>query len=336
MVQRGFLAVAMVGLLFLGGGCVAETDGEDPVEETAESALALRALNTLALNGTYLNGVRFNGVRFNGVRFNGVRFNGVSLDATTLVGTRGTDGQPVRGADFIGVDMEAALEDLSTTTVRITNVVERNGLSYYTVKHRVGSVWANICGEGIEAIPVRGTWDEVTGAHSDDGSSFTFGCQGAAIGKCAEWGYHGGARQAECSGSVCEGRDLSYLHQACVRLVRADYCGDGVPHTRIGTAIDIWDALGIQTETEGSGMSLEAEWSVDGAACVKHTRWRRLGASDPDRDYILAHCPERWAGDDPSCGGASSTFHKANGFATPLGQRRLLRNASFTTNVTLQ
>ncbi|WP_438016030.1 ADYC domain-containing protein [Sorangium sp. So ce315] len=336
MVQRGFLAVAMVGLLSLGGGCVAETGGEDAEEAVAESALALQALNNLTLNGTYLNGIQLNGVRFNGVRFNGVRFNGVSLAATTLVGTRGTDGQPVRGADFIGVDIEGVLEDLSATTVRITNVVERNGLSYYTVKHRAGGVWVNICGEGVEAIPVRGTWDAATGAYSDDGSSFTFGCQGAAIGKCAEWGYHGGAPQAECNGSVCEGRDLSYLHQACVRLVRADYCGDGVPHTRLGTAIDIWDALGIQTETQASGMSLEAEWTVDGAACVRHTRWRRLGASDPDRDYIMTHCPERWAGDDPSCGGASSTFHKANGFATPLGQRRLLRNASFTANVSLQ
>ncbi|WP_437632340.1 ADYC domain-containing protein [Sorangium sp. So ce854] len=336
MVQRAFLAVAMVGLLSLGGGCVAEAGGEDAGEAVAESALALRALNNLTLNGTFLNGVHLNGVRFNGVRFNGVRFNGVTLAATTLVGTRGTDGQPVRGADFIGVDIEAVLEDQSTTTVRITDVVERNGLSYYTVKHRVGGVWANICGEGVEAIPVRGTWDAATGAYSDDGSSFTFGCQGAAIGKCAEWGYHGWEPQAECDGGVCEGRDLSYLHQACVRLVRADYCGDGVPHTRTGMAIDIWDALDIQTETEGSGMSLEAEWTVDGAACVKHTRWGRCAVNDPARDYIMAHCPERWAGDDPSCGGASSTFHKANGFATPLGQRRLLRNASFTTNVSPQ
>ncbi|WP_437732460.1 ADYC domain-containing protein [Sorangium sp. So ce1335] len=337
MVQRGVLAVAMVGLLSLGGGCAAEMGGEEGGEETAETALALRALNTLALNGTYLNGFQLNGVRFNGVRFNGVRFNGVSLSATTLVGTRASDGRPVRGADFIGADLEAVLDDRSTITVRITNVVERSGISYYTVKHPAGGgAWANICGEGLEAIPVRGTWDAATGAYADDGSSFTFGCQGAAIGKCAEWGYGAGATLAECRGGACESRDLSYLHQACVRLVRADYCGDGVPHTKTGTAIDVWDALGIQRETEGSGMSLEAEWTVGGAACIKHTRWKGLGASNPDRDYIMAHCPERWAGSDPSCGGDTSTFHVANGFTTPLGQRRLLRNASFTGNVSLQ
>ncbi|WP_437687765.1 ADYC domain-containing protein [Sorangium sp. So ce176] len=334
MVQRGFLAVVVVGLLSLGGGCAAESDVDEGEEEPAESALALSALNNLTLNGTHLNGTQLNGVRFNGVRFNGVRFNGVSLSATTLVGTRATDGRRFQGADFIGVDIDAVLDDLSTMTVRITDIVERGGLSYYTVKYNAGGgLWANICGEGLEAIPVRGTWDAATGDYADDGSSFTFGCQGAAIGKCAEWGYNGWAPRAECNGTVCASRDLSYLHQACVRLVRADYCGDGVPHTRAGTAIDIWDALGIQTETQGSGMVVEAEWTVDGAACVRHTRWKGLGTSNPDRDYIMTHCPERWAGNDTICGGGSSTFHKANGFSTPLGQRRLLRNASFTSNV---
>jgi hypothetical protein len=334
MLKRWFLAGAMVGLALLGAGCAAEIDGVEDEEEPAESSLALRALNTLALNGANINGVRFNGVRFNGVRFNGVRFNGVSLDATTLVGTRESDGASVVGSDFIGAEIEAVLDDRSSVAVRITNVVARDGITYYTVKYNGGpGVWVNVCGDGLEAIPMKGTWDAVTGAHSDDGGMFTFACQGAAIGKCAEWGYREWAAKAECNASGCEDRDLSYFHQACIRMVRADYCGDGVPHTRTGTAIDIWDALGIQTETVGSGMSLEAEWTVDGAACVSHTRWKGFGVSNPDRDYILAHCPERWAGGDPSCGGSGSTFHKVNGFSTPLGQRRLLRNASSTTNV---
>ncbi|WP_437545449.1 ADYC domain-containing protein [Sorangium sp. So ce367] len=329
MLKRGFLAGSMVGLISLGAGCAAEIDGGEDEEAVAESSFAMSRLN-----GMSLNGVRFNGVRFNGVRFNGVRFNGVSLDATTLVGTREGDGAPVAGADFIGADVEAVLDDGSSVVVRVTNVVERDGIQYYTVKYNAGpGVWVNICGEGLDAIPVKGTWNAVTGAHSDDGGMFTFACQGAAIGKCAEWGYREWMAEAECNASGCEDRDLSYFHQACIRMVRADYCGDGVPHTQTGTAIDVWDALGIQTETVGSGMSLEAEWTVDGAACIKHTRWNGLGGSNLDRDYVMAHCPERWAGDDPSCGGSTSTFHKENGFTTPLGQRRILRNASFTTNV---
>ncbi|WP_437966294.1 ADYC domain-containing protein [Sorangium sp. So ce260] len=334
MFQRGFLAGAMVGLISVGVGCVAEVDGGEGEDEPAESALALRALNDLTLNGTYLNGTQLNGVRFNGVRFNGVRFNGVSLNATTLLGTRESDGAPVQGLDFIGAEIEAILDDRSTVAVRITNVVEHTGITYYTVKYQLGAgIWANVCGEGLAAIPVKGTWDPVTGDFSDDGSTFTFACQGAAIAKCAEWGYRDWAARAECDGTRCESRDLAYLHKACVRMVRADYCGDGAPHTQPGTAIDVWDALGIQTETVGSGMSLEAEWTVDGAACIRHTRWRGLGGSNPDRDYVMAHCPERWAGTDASCGGTTSTFFRAAGFTTPLAERRLLRNASFTTNV---
>ncbi|WP_437722802.1 ADYC domain-containing protein [Sorangium sp. So ce861] len=333
MFQRGFLAGAMVGLISVGVGCAAEVEGGEGDEEPAESAHELQAANDLTFNGTYLNGTQLNGVRFNGVRFNGVRFNGVSLDGATLIGTRASDGKRVRGIDFIGAEAEAVLDDRSIVIVRITNVVERDGIAYYTVKYNAGGAgWANVCGEGVEAIAVNGTWDPVTGAFSDDGGQFTFACQGAAIAKCAEWGYRDWEITAECDGKRCESRDLSYFHRACVRMVRADYCGDGAPHTRAGTAIDVWDALGIQRETAGSGMSLEAEWTVDGAACIRHTRWRGV-VGNPDRDYVMAHCPERWAGADPSCGGAGSTFHKESGFATPLAERRLLRNASFSTNV---
>ena len=33
-------------------------------------------------------------------------------------------------------------------------------------------------------------------------------------------------------------------YNACIRLLRADYCGDGRPFTRDGTLVDIYDHLG--------------------------------------------------------------------------------------------
>jgi hypothetical protein len=57
-----------------------------------------------------------------------------------------------------------------------------------------------------------------------------------------------------------------------VRLVRADYCGDGIGHTRDGTPIDIFDAIGIQHDEPAPGMTFEAAWRADGAVCVRHTR----------------------------------------------------------------
>ncbi len=61
-------------------------------------------------------------------------------------------------------------------------------------------------------------------------------------------------------------------YQACVRLVRADYGGDGVGHTRNGTPIDLFDRVGIERDEPGPGMTLEAAFGPDGAVCVAHPR----------------------------------------------------------------
>jgi hypothetical protein len=76
-------------------------------------------------------------------------------------------------------------------------------------------------------------------------------------------------------------------------------------------------------------MPFEAEWSPDGAVCVKHTRWAQA-STNPDYDYIQANCPSRWAGPSSStCGNdAYSTFVTTNGYSTALNVRALLRNES--------
>jgi hypothetical protein len=63
-------------------------------------------------------------------------------------------------------------------------------------------------------------------------------------------------------------------YDACVRMVRADYCGDGQGWTRSGMPIDIWDDLGIQTADtrNDASFSFEAGWTPAGAVCVGHTR----------------------------------------------------------------
>jgi hypothetical protein len=71
-------------------------------------------------------------------------------------------------------------------------------------------------------------------------------------------------------------------HQACVRLLRADYCGDGVSYTRNGTPINIYDSLGINPDTEA--WAFEASWGRDGARCVSGS-WRQ-----PDLGSTIS-CP---------------------------------------------
>ena len=60
-------------------------------------------------------------------------------------------------------------------------------------------------------------------------------------------------------------------HQhACVRMLRADYCGDGVSHTVNGTPINIYDNAGLQADTES--WLIDGEWGPDGARCFNNYR----------------------------------------------------------------
>ena len=69
-------------------------------------------------------------------------------------------------------------------------------------------------------------------------------------------------------------------------MVRADYCGNGMSHTRDGTPIDVYDRLGIQQPTETSGMVFEAAWTPDGAVFVHRLRWANSLTS------LQQACPE--------------------------------------------
>jgi hypothetical protein len=126
-----------------------------------------------------------------------------------------------------------------------------------------------VCGPNAQGerwgFPLRGQWDSEGQRISDSG--FTLTCSDGAQGKCVRWGYkpwkttRGGIR-------------LDAYHQACVRLVRADYCG-GHGTTRDGMLIDIYDTIGIQDpdpQATEAGVRLEAAWSSAGAVCVAHTR----------------------------------------------------------------
>jgi hypothetical protein len=133
------------------------------------------------------------------------------------------------------------------------------------------------------AIPVAGSWSESLGRLPDAGAdALTFACTSGAIGKCLRFGY-----KTWKSGD--RGRRLGDLHATCVRLVRADYCGNGHGHTVDGTRIDFWDADGIQRREAHSPFQedFEAGWSPAGATYLNIPRWT------DDVAAILRECPER-------------------------------------------
>jgi ADYC domain len=130
------------------------------------------------------------------------------------------------------------------------------------------------------AFPLRGQWD-TEGRHLSN-VGYTLTCADGAQGKCVRFGYKPWK-------VLPNGVRLEAYHQACIRLVRADYCG-GHGTTRDGMLIDIYDNLGIQTpdpNADAADVRFEAAWNTRGAVCVAHTRvpekitLRQLGIQCP-------------------------------------------------------
>lgn len=143
--------------------------------------------------------------------------------------------------------------------------------------------WHNICQPDPDGrrlgFPLAGTFTR-DGRHVYVPGRFLITCTGGAEGKCVRFGYKPW-RQGP------DGVSLALYYQTCVRLVRADYCGDGIGHTRNGTPIDLFDRIGVQSDEVAPGMTFEAAWGPDGAVCVDHTRLKDL----LDRQTLAKECP---------------------------------------------
>jgi hypothetical protein len=114
-------------------------------------------------------------------------------------------------------------------------------------------------------FPLQGTWDAQGRRLSRQ--HFTLTCSSGAQGKCLRFGYKPWKTAAN-------GARLEDYHQACIRMVTANYCGDHGT-TRDGMLIDLYDSLGIQQRSEpadGDDLRFEAAWGTQGALCVAHTR----------------------------------------------------------------
>jgi ADYC domain len=226
------------------------------------------SLNGISLNGISSNGISSNGISLNGISLNGISSNGISSNGISLNGIS-SNGISLNGMDFIGVHVNGMLSNGGTLELRIDDIDALDGdnddVLAYEVSAATDSGWVSLCGYETDgsmrrALAVPGTWNSATGAWS--ASDFSFACRKASIAKCVEFGYK------------------SWLgfgdhHLACVRMLRADYCGDGTAHTVNGTPINLYDDAGVQSDTES--WPVDAEWGPDGALCVNHVR----GGSQP-------------------------------------------------------
>ena len=200
-----------------------------------------------------------------------------------------SDGRNLGSADLVGavlsipgpsgVPQRIRIEGVETDPADPEGEAQLHALS---IQDPRSGAWTSYCDPGPDgltmAFPMSGSWTG-DGRHLHDGA-LTLVCTGGAVGKCVRWGYKPWR-------SAADGTSLWDYHQACVRMVRADYGGDGVGHTRNGTPIDLFDRLGIQKPASDPGvLTFEAAWGIDGALCVRKPRIGELASlGDIERQY---------------------------------------------------
>jgi hypothetical protein len=273
------MKIALAPLVVL-SSCVSETTettGTRIDELTADNGISLNgislngiSLNGISLNGISLNGISLNGISLNGTKVNGISLNGISLNGISLNGISlngiSLNGISLNGTDFIGAHLDGQLSNGDKLQLRIDDIAPLTGdnadVLAYEVSADSDGGWVPLCGYEPDgsvkrALAVPGTWDLATGAWSDSGEAFSFACRHASVAKCVEFGYKTWLGFGD--------------HQhACVRMLRADYCGDGTPHTITGTPINLYDNASVQLDTES--WPVDAEWGPDGALCMNHVR----------------------------------------------------------------
>jgi len=69
------------------------------------------------------------------------------------------------------------------------------------------------------------------------------------------------------------------LFNACVRMARADYLGNGLSATRVGTHIQPGSSPADKCDCTDCESCMEAYWDEQGAVCIYHYRWQYVVAN---------------------------------------------------------
>ena len=274
-------------LLLFGGLAACAFEPDTSTLEQDGMTMQGMTMQGMTMQGMTMQGMTMQGFELSGVTLQGPLSN-VHVDKGELVGQRGAN--VLRGTALVGAHLYAQVvsedDPMETAEVeyRITAVTAESasydpthtGYTYlYTLEQFVDDddSWQPACSPDTDgrrvAIPLAATWN-ATGDRVESSTLFTFGCTTGVIAKCYRWGYRPW---------VTGYGDLVGMHQACTRMARADYCGNGIPNTHDGTWINVWDTLPPPGPIQKHGllpplgMLFEAGWNTDGAVCLSHARW---------------------------------------------------------------
>ena len=209
-----------------------------------------------------------------------------------------TDGRVLRSREIVGARLTIAMGG-QMVRVRIDGVERdpdaKNGevwLHTFSAELADGT-WQNVCDPGPDGrrqgFPVAGRPRPDGMLEPADPGVFELACTSGALGKCVRFGYRPWAFK--------DGLELREVYNACIRMVRADYCGNGTATTKDGQAIDMYDDLAIQKPENDPAMDFEAGWTEQGAACVRHVRVKE----NVTLDSLVAACPRLKDKVGPAC-----------------------------------
>lgn len=131
------------------------------------------------------------------------------------------------------------------------------------------------------AFPIPGYWSRTDRRYVPNtrtvSPEFSFACVKRDVAKCLRQGY---------SAYASDGRDKKILFEACTRMMRADYCGDGHSFTKDGSEVRLYDKKyvkkadvdkQIKKDHLDGKLRFEAEWdATKGAVCVAQFRYPEL------------------------------------------------------------
>lgn len=277
--------LALTASLALAAGCDEVEPGDDGEDQ---GAVLLRPgggggiwLNTSALGSHAFAALDLKKGSHDGVRLDRVLVKQGVNNFIVVDRVKGVDGEIQAGqgtTNYFGPQLVGSKWELTLiangagtpATMWISGATNNQGAWQYTFQHHdeQGNV-ANLCDPDADgkavAVPIADmTVNSTTGDLASRQNTLYLACTSGAIGKAVTWGY--------------TPWDIGLNEfEATVRVVRADYCGDGQSWTTPGTALQVEDAWGVSHFADPTATN-EAVWGVSGALCIATTRIVGQGA----------------------------------------------------------
>ena len=274
--SRHLPLLTLMTSLALAAGC----DPSDPAEDGDEGVFLRPGSGGVWLNTSAIGSHAFAALDLKKGNHDGVRLDRVLVKQginkfITVDRVRAVDGEiqaglgttSFFGQQLVGSKWELTLISGQTQTpamMWIASATNNQGAWQYTFQHYDGQGnVANLCEPDpqgdLSAIPIADmTVNNTTGDLIARNNTLYLACTSGAIGKAVLWDYMPW--------------DISMAEfEAVVRVVRADYCGDGQSWTTLGSPLQLKDVWGVNNFANASA-SNEALWGLSGALCVDQPR----------------------------------------------------------------